>query len=336
MAAATRVAGPVPVTFVISHALSGGSERYLELLLERLERGWVHGVLSLQDGPFVERLRERGFEVDVVETGARLSMLASAVRVRRLLRADAPAVVHANGVKAALVAALATPATGIPVIWVGLPSQRGTKSSQDSSYLNELYRSRAEKAGIIYADIWDGFVDESGGYSPQGPDYEGQIRRLRSGDGVYFTKYGARKLAHYVEREIQRIIGNKSVPVALPMPAKQPPQAGKPGGPAERPIAGPVVPLTAAPVERDELLGGGHGTPSAVGDETANRVLTNGASLVTPSGRADDFSWPRADVAEPVVAEPASAPSVTPEITGARAEQKPRAQRRMRTSHSPR
>ena len=31
---------------------------------------------------------------------------------------------------------------------------------------------------------------------------EGQMRRLRSSDGVYFTKAGARKLAHYVEREI--------------------------------------------------------------------------------------------------------------------------------------
>ena len=38
----------------------------------------------------------------------------------------------------------------------------------------------------------------------QGPDFEGQIRRLRSGDGIYFTKAGARKLAHYVEREILR------------------------------------------------------------------------------------------------------------------------------------
>ena len=104
---------------------------------------------------------------------------------------------------------------GVPVIWVGLASQRGTKSSQNSSYLNELYRSRAEKAGIIYVDIWDGFVDESGRYSPQGPDYEGQIRRLRTGDGVYFTKFGARKLAHYVEREVQRIVGNKGLPVAL-------------------------------------------------------------------------------------------------------------------------
>ena len=104
---------------------------------------------------------------------------------------------------------------GVPVIWVGLASQRGTKSSQNSSYLNELYRSRAEKAGIIYVDIWDAFVDEAGRYSPQGPDYEGQIRRLRAGDGVYFTKFGARKLAHYVEREVQRIVGNKGLPVAL-------------------------------------------------------------------------------------------------------------------------
>src|SRR5215468_1038302 len=95
---------------------------------------------------------------------------------------------------------------GVPVMWVGLPSQRNTKTSADSLYLNELYRSRAEKAGIIYVDIWDGFVDEGGRYSQQGPDYEGQIRRLRSGDGVYYTKFGARKLAHYVEREIQRTI----------------------------------------------------------------------------------------------------------------------------------
>jgi uncharacterized protein len=220
---------------------------------------------------------------------------------------------------------------GVPVIWVGLPSQRGTKSSEDSSYLNELYRSRAEKAGIIYADIWDGFVDESGSYSPQGPDYEGQIRRLRSGDGVYFTKYGARKLAHYVEREIQRMLGNKSTPVALP--AKQQPQSPKPAAPAERPIAGPVVPLTAAPVERDELLGGPRATPAPAGDETAKRVLSNGASVAAPSGRADDFSWPRGGAEEPVLAEPASVPSVTPAIAAARAEQKPQARQRTRKSH---
>src|SRR5260221_169633 len=123
----------------------------------------------------------------------------------------------------AMIAALKS--AGVPVLWVGLSSQRNTKPSADSSYLNELYRSRAEKAGIIYVDIWDGFVDEGGRYSAQGPDYEGQIRRLRSGDGVYFSKFGARKLAHYVEREIHRSITNRGVPVALPVPTDSGAQA---------------------------------------------------------------------------------------------------------------
>jgi hypothetical protein len=127
-------------------------------------------------------------------------------------------------------------------MWVGLPSQRGTKVSADSSYLNELYRSRAEKAGIVYVDIWDGFVDEAGRYSAQGPDYDGQTRRLRSADGVYFTKFGARKLAHYVEREIQRSITNRGVPVAFPVPVdprctgagSHAAAGGGPGGVADR------------------------------------------------------------------------------------------------------
>ncbi|MGA6978341.1 MAG: DUF459 domain-containing protein, partial [Pseudolabrys sp.] len=105
---------------------------------------------------------------------------------------------------------------GVPVLWVGLPSIRGTKSTADAVYLNDLYRARAERAGIVYIDIWDGFVDEAGKYSNFGPDYEGQMRRLRSADGVFFTKAGALKLAHYVEREIRRHMNSRVTPVALP------------------------------------------------------------------------------------------------------------------------
>ena len=205
---------------------------------------------------------------------------------------------------------------GVPVIWVGLPSQRSPKASEDSSYLNELYRSRAEKAGIVYVDIWDGFVDESGRYSQQGPDYEGQIRRLRSGDGVYYTKFGARKLAHYVEREIQRIIVNSGMPVALPVPVEpgpQPPTA-KATGPAQRPLAGPVVPLTASHITSEELLGGGRIAPAPASEATAARVLSKGEPVVAPSGRADDFSWPRGALnaaVEPVAGPELTAPPAT-------------------------
>jgi uncharacterized protein len=205
---------------------------------------------------------------------------------------------------AATIAALKS--GGVPIIWVGLPAQRSTDASADSSYLNELYRSEAEKEGIAYADIWGGFVDEAGNFSPRGPDYLGQTRRLRSSDGVYFTKFGARKLAHYVEREIERIVGNKSMPVALPLPAAADPQAPKrkADGPAPRPAAGPVVPLTQAHIAPEELLGGDPSPDAAV----AGGSIVKGGLLAAPSGRADDFSWPRGMInLEPAAVEPLAA-----------------------------
>ncbi|MGE0565737.1 MAG: GDSL-type esterase/lipase family protein, partial [Pseudolabrys sp.] len=178
---------------------------------------------------------------------------------------------------------------GVPVLWVGLPPIRGTRSTANTQYLNDLYRARAEKAGITYVDVWDGFIDETGKYTSRGPDFEGQIRLLRSGDGAHFTKAGARKLAHYVERDLRRFMTNRALPVALPSGGGVVPDAAK--GPAERPVAGPIVPLTQQP-GAEELLGGGATRPVHA-DPTATRVLVKGETIVPPRGRADDFAWPR-------------------------------------------
>ena len=177
---------------------------------------------------------------------------------------------------------------GVPVFWVGLPSIRGTKSTADAVYLNDLYRARVERAGVNYIDVWDGFVDEAGKYSNFGPDYEGQIRRLRSNDGVYFTKAGARKLAHYIEREVRRYMSNRG-PVALPSGPVGPMPADAKS--TVRPVAGPVVPLTVTPGNSEELLGGAGSQPMH-SDATANRVLVKGEPVPAPPGRADDFVWP--------------------------------------------
>jgi len=95
---------------------------------------------------------------------------------------------------------------GVPVLWVGLPVIRGARGKADVQFLNDLYKGRAEKAGITYVDVWDGFADENGDYAQYGPDYDGQTRRLRSHDGVHFTKAGALKLGHLVERDLDRLI----------------------------------------------------------------------------------------------------------------------------------
>ena len=194
---------------------------------------------------------------------------------------------------------------GVPVLWVGLPVVRGPKATADTAFLDTLYREAAGKAGITYVDVWDGFVDEAGRFLQQGPDFEGQIRRLRSNDGVYFTKAGALKLAHHVEREINRLLAARSAPIVLPTEPATPDANALPDQPAPRPLAGPIVPLAASSVGADQLLGGPGARPATI-DAQAARVLVKGEPLSAPAGRADDFAWPRREMG------PARATNETP------------------------
>jgi uncharacterized protein len=200
---------------------------------------------------------------------------------------------------------------GVPVFWVGVPALRGTRSTAEIAYLNNLYRSHAEKAGITFVDVWDGFVDENGNFTTHGPDFEGQTRRLRSADGVYFTKAGAQKLAHYAEREIQRAMLTHNGPLATPAPEEPVLESSAhQGTQAARPAAGPVVPLTSVSGAKEELLGGGPAhTPAP--DPNATKVLVNGEPPTGLAGRADDFAWPKPSA----LATPPGAPSSQPAPT---------------------
>jgi len=197
---------------------------------------------------------------------------------------------------------------GVPVVWVGLPAIRGTRGTSDMLFLDSLYRDAAGKAGITYVDVWDGFVDEAGRYMQQGPDFEGQTRRLRSYDGVFFTQAGARKLAHYVEREVTRLLAARSGPITLPTEPATPDANAQPGQPAPRPLAGPIVPLVASTVSPDRLLGGPGSPPEPV-DPLALRTLVKGEPLAPPAGRADDSTWPRREIGHEPAKEPAKEPT---------------------------
>ena len=194
-----------------------------------------------------------------------------------------------------MIAALKT--RGVPIMWVGLPAIRGAKSTTDMNYLDELYRARADKAGVAYVDIWDGFVDDQGRYVQDGPDFEGQTRRLRTYDGVYFTKAGAEKLGHYVEHDLRRVLSSHVLPVALPGPEEKSPA---------KDAVGPVLPLNAIGREKsEELLGAAKQPSEREADPLATRVLNRGEAIVAPRGRADDFSWPHADTSGAADMEPA-------------------------------
>ena len=247
------------------------------------------------------------------------------------------------------IAALKT--AGVPIFWVGLPPLRGGRVAAEVPFLNDLYRSRADKAGIVYVDVWDGFVDENGRFAQSGPDFEGQTRRLRTGDGVYFTQAGARELAYFVEREIDRWLTRANT-VALPVEEPKAAASATPeAGPSKaRPLSGPVVPLiSGGSSELEQLLGGT--SPPAVTDAVATKVLVKGEAMPVPAGRADDFAWPRRTVAPfgsdpvvattdlpmtPMVAERGSAPAEATAVAAA-ALAAPQPPRRVRAAeHQPR
>ncbi|MEX0591818.1 MAG: SGNH family hydrolase [Xanthobacteraceae bacterium] len=179
-------------------------------------------------------------------------------------------------------------AKGVPVIVVGQPSMQNARLHADLPYINEILRERAQALGAIYVDIWDGFVNEAEAFVFMGPALDGQIRRLRMGDGVHFSRAGARKVAHYVERDLIRLFDQGPRGPVVP-------REGPEVAPSGRPIAGPVLPLTqpSGPVGQ---LAGGETPKNASADAMATRVLVEGMPTEPVGGRADDFRWPRSAV----------------------------------------
>ncbi|OJY03534.1 MAG: hypothetical protein BGP04_17610 [Rhizobiales bacterium 62-17] len=210
----------------------------------------------------------------------------------------------------------------IPLLWVGLPVMKNERLTAELLNFNEIYRDVAAKTGATYIDVWEGFVDDRNQFSIFGPDLNGQIVRLRTGDGVHFTSAGARKLAYYVEGDIRRILdaqkpnepavagrppstpSQQQVTVRVDLPPEvPPPNAGLliplPPPPPQivipvRPPAGPVLTLTAPDLSPGGQLATRARAPRT-GDpnDLTQRALVTGAPMDTRPGRADDFSWPR-------------------------------------------
>jgi uncharacterized protein len=180
----------------------------------------------------------------------------------------------------------------LPVIWVGSPPMREERVSADLLALNDLVRDRVQRAGAIFVDIWPGFVDSENRYAVKGPDFEGQVTRLRTSEGM-FTAAGGRKAAHFVDRELKQLLaaretaisgapGDGAVNVSLPT-INEPPR------PRERPLVGPVLPLTNAPSPGGALTTGNTGLQV---DPLVNRAFREGLPPAPKPGRADEFKPP--------------------------------------------
>ncbi|WP_292897092.1 SGNH/GDSL hydrolase family protein [Nitratireductor sp.] len=100
----------------------------------------------------------------------------------------------------------------IPLVWSGLPSFKSSTMSSDMLAFNDIYKTAVEAIDGSFVDIWDGFVDENGGFVFTGPDMNGQPVRLRGSDGINLTRAGKRKVAFYVEKPLNKLLGEAVSP----------------------------------------------------------------------------------------------------------------------------
>lgn len=200
----------------------------------------------------------------------------------------------------------------IPLVWVGAPPMRNERLSSDMIAINDLLRERVQANGGVYVDLWEPFVDSENRFTVTGPDINGQPTRLRTADGVHFTKAGARKAAFFVDRELRRLIDIRmpSSIIALPGTLGEDVLSGKvapyfelhppslpelPGLPVVpvRPAVGAVSMLTRIETAPGGTLVAGRTLPATADNAVAERVFFNGFPPEPVAGRADDFSWPR-------------------------------------------
>jgi hypothetical protein len=204
----------------------------------------------------------------------------------------------------------------VPLFWVGMPSFKVSSMSADMLAFNDIYRSAAEEVGGEFIDIWDGFIDENGAFAAVGPDMNGQRVRLRGSDGINLTSAGKRKVAFYVERPLNKLLGN----AAAPGLASLGPQTGPGIGlglqdPAEIDRTPPIS-LNDPALDGSGALFGGQQAGSAEDKKLGipvEKLVHDGIAAPGRPGRADNFSTLPAETAQET--QPAAQAASTTETT---------------------
>ena len=119
----------------------GGGESHLLSLTANLDRSRFEPVvLSFTDGPMMERLKEMGVETRLIYTEKPFDIRIWG-QVKRLLKGEAPDVIHAHGTRACSNVLWAARKLGIPVIY----TVHGWSFHQDQHPLVRRLRIRGER-----------------------------------------------------------------------------------------------------------------------------------------------------------------------------------------------
>ena len=197
----------------------------------------------------------------------------------------------------------------IPLVWVGLPPVRFKTANTDFLFFNEVYRSKVEKFGGQFVDVWDGFTNAEGNFVTSGPDVNGQIVRLRARDGINVTKSGQNKLAFYTEKSVRKLVGGAaSILAGLPQEFGVPAKILAPSYDPAKTGRTVVIRLDDPSPDGGNVLAGAKGPQT---HKVGELIIDNNGGEKSikkryVAGRADDAVWPRRTYVSPVAPKPAA------------------------------
>ena len=111
-------------------------------------------------------------------------------------------------------------AAGLKVFWVAIPPMGDALYERDMQVLAALQKQEATAKGATYVDLRANFLGPDGAYTDTGPDDTGEIRKLRTRDGVAFMRQGNSRFGQLLLAEIKRDMETKPLQAALqPAPA---------------------------------------------------------------------------------------------------------------------
>ncbi len=211
-------------------------------------------------------------------------------------------------------------AAGVPLVWVEMPIMSSGSLTSTLKLTNALFRAETEAVGGVFVETWDQFADETGRYSRSGPDLTGTPKRLRTGDGIHFTKAGYDVLAHLIAKPLLQLpalagdpeadqaeveammLGSVDMPPAVVEPAalapdtvslgETPESAGRETPPEVAAIPGDA--LDGSPEAQPEIapttlpVGSGEArSPAAASPPTVREVRVGRPFLLTQPGAAE-------------------------------------------------
>ena len=195
-------------------------------------------------------------------------------------------------------------AAGVKVFWVSIPPMGDAKYEADMQVLAALQKQEVQSKGAVYVDLHGAFLGPDGNYTDKGADDTGEIRKLRSRDGVTFFKQGNNRFGQLVLAEIKRDIGasqSQTAPAFTPSPAIPSPAIAVVPMFGQKNIDG--APITFQPdgkviSDLSQVLAGTIVVPAIsrtdiVPGSEAEKLFILGLAAQAPAGRFDDFSYTR-------------------------------------------